>query len=65
MNLTLALCIVAMMGIILLFVNKSNSKKVQWTLGIVMETPDNRVNVPEIYLHGFGLKRKGGIRRPK
>ena len=31
----------------------------------VMETPDNRVNVPEIYLYGFGLKRKGGIRRPK
>ena len=35
------------------------------TLGIIMETPDNRVNVPEIYLYGFGLKRKGGIRRPK
>ena len=30
MNLTMALCIVVMMGIILLFVNKSNSKKVQW-----------------------------------
>lgn len=35
------------------------------TLGIVMETADERVNVPEIYLHGFGLKRKGGIKRPK
>lgn len=30
MNLTLALCIVVMMGIILLFVNKANSKKIQW-----------------------------------
>lgn len=34
-------------------------------LGIIMETSDSRVNVPEIYLYGFGLKRKGGIRRPK
>lgn len=35
------------------------------TLGIVMKTTDGRINVPEIYLHGFGLKRKGGIKRPK
>lgn len=35
------------------------------TLGIVMKTSDERVNIPEIYLHGFGLKRKGGIKRPK
>lgn len=35
------------------------------TLGIVMETADERINIPEIYLHGFGLKRKGGIKRPK
>lgn len=34
-------------------------------MGIVMETLDNRINVPEIYLHGFKLKRKGGIKRPK
>lgn len=34
-------------------------------LGIVMKTSDGRINVPEIYLHGFGLKRKGGIKRPK
>lgn len=33
-------------------------------LGIVMETADDRINIPEIYLHGFGLKRKGGIKRP-
>ena len=32
-------------------------------LGIVLVTPENRVNVPEIYLHGFNMKRKGGIRR--
>ncbi len=24
-----------------------------------------RINLPEVYLHGFGLKRKGGIKRPK
>lgn len=35
------------------------------TLGIVMKTTDGRINIPEIYLHGFGLKRKGGIKRPK
>lgn len=34
-------------------------------LGIVMKAADGRINVPEIYLHGFGLKRKGGIKRPK
>ena len=33
-------------------------------LGIVFVARDGRVNVPEIYLHGFGMKRKGGIRRP-
>ncbi len=35
------------------------------TLGIVIRTTDGRINIPEIYLHGFGLKRKGGIKRPK
>ncbi len=39
--------------------------EVLMTLGIVMKTADERVNIPEIYLHGFGLKRKGGIKRPK
>lgn len=34
-------------------------------LGIIMEIPKHRINVPEIYLYGFGLKRKGGIKRPK
>lgn len=34
-------------------------------LGIFFETKDGRVNAPEIYLHGFGLKRRGGIKRPQ
>lgn len=34
-------------------------------LGIILIARDGRVNVPEIYLHGFGMKRKGGLRRPK
>lgn len=33
-------------------------------LGIVLVADDGRVNVPEIYLHGFRMKRKGGLRRP-
>lgn len=33
-------------------------------LGIVLIADDGRVNVPEIYLHGFRMKRKGGLRRP-
>lgn len=32
-------------------------------LGIVFIARDGRVNVPEIYLHGFNMKRKGGLRR--
>lgn len=35
------------------------------SLGIFQETEDGRINVPEIYLHGFGLKRRGGIKRPR
>lgn len=34
------------------------------SLGIVLVAADGRVNVPEIYLHGFRMKRKGGLRRP-
>ena len=34
-------------------------------LGIVFVTSDNRVNVPEIYLHGFHMKRRGGLKRPQ
>jgi hypothetical protein len=33
-------------------------------LGIVLVANDGRVNVPELYLHGFQMKRKGGLRRP-
>lgn len=33
------------------------------SLGIITQSTDNRINMPEIYLHGFGLKRKGGLRR--
>lgn len=37
MNLTLALCIVIMMGIILLFINKSRSRGIQWVyIGILL-----------------------------
>ena len=34
-------------------------------LGIIQRTTDARINMPEIYLHGFRLKRKGGIRHVK
>lgn len=34
------------------------------SLGIIIIGTDDRINMPEIYLHGFGLKRKGGLRRP-
>lgn len=34
-------------------------------IGILRETTDRRIHVPDIYLYGFGLKRKGGIRRPR
>ena len=33
-------------------------------LGILRRTQDQRLHVPDIYLYGFNLKRKGGIRRP-
>lgn len=35
------------------------------SLGILRETADKRIHVPDVYLFGFGLKRKGGIRRPR
>jgi len=34
-------------------------------LAILRQTSDGRIHVPDIYLYGFRLKRKGGIRRPK
>ena len=33
-------------------------------LGIIESRSDARINMPEIYLHGFGVKRKGGVKRP-
>ena len=35
------------------------------SLGILRETDDARIHVPDIYLFGFDLKRRGGIRRPR
>ncbi|WP_165076046.1 MULTISPECIES: hypothetical protein [unclassified Desulfovibrio] len=32
-------------------------------LGIIFVAEDGRINTPEIYLHGFRMKRKGGLRR--
>jgi hypothetical protein len=34
-------------------------------LGIVESRSDRRINMPEIYLYGFKVKRRGGIKRPK
>jgi hypothetical protein len=33
-------------------------------LGIVESRSDGRINMPEIYLYGFKVKRRGGIKRP-
>ncbi|MEC4812353.1 MAG: hypothetical protein SAK29_03615 [Scytonema sp. PMC 1069.18] len=34
-------------------------------LGIVESRSDERINMSEIYLYGFKVKRRGGIKRPK
>lgn len=34
-------------------------------LGIVESRSDGRINIPEIYLYGFQVKRKGGVKRPQ
>ncbi len=34
-------------------------------IGVFRVTLDRRIHVPDIYLYGFGLRRSGGIRRPK
>ncbi|MGM3306583.1 P-loop ATPase, Sll1717 family [Anabaena sp. WFMT] len=34
-------------------------------LGIIESLSEERINMPEIYLYGFEVKRKGGIKRPK
>ena len=35
------------------------------SLVIIQRNTDERITMPEIYLHGFGLRRKDGLRRPK
>ena len=34
-------------------------------LGIIEGRLDGRINIPEIYLYGFQVKRSGGVKRPK
>jgi hypothetical protein len=34
-------------------------------LGIIDRRSDKRVNMPTIYMYGFGVKRPGGVKRPK
>lgn len=34
-------------------------------LGVVENRSDGRINMPEIYLYGFKVKRRGGVKRPK
>lgn len=34
-------------------------------LGIIEIRLDKRINVPEIYLYGFDMKRRGGVKRAK
>ena len=34
-------------------------------LGVIESRLDGRINMPEIYLYGFKVKRKGGVKRPK
>jgi len=34
-------------------------------IGILRLTSDKRIHVPDIYLYGFKMKRRGGISRPK
>ena len=34
-------------------------------LGVVESRLDGRINIPEIYLYGFKVKRRGGVKRPQ
>lgn len=34
-------------------------------LGIIEIRLDRRINVPEIYLYGFDIKRRGGVKKAK
>ncbi|KEO84310.1 hypothetical protein EL26_05955 [Tumebacillus flagellatus] len=39
--------------------------KVLLKLGVLETRSDGKVNMPDIYLYGFSMLRRGGIRRPK
>ncbi|MBN2195258.1 MAG: hypothetical protein JW751_20745 [Polyangiaceae bacterium] len=46
----------------------SDGEKVLRTLielGAMSERPDGRIDVPDIYRYGFGILRKGGVKRPR
>ncbi|MEM9458217.1 MAG: hypothetical protein AAGF11_28840 [Myxococcota bacterium] len=34
-------------------------------LGVLRERSDGRIDVPDLYRYGYGIKRKGGVRRPR
>lgn len=34
-------------------------------LGVLSERSDGRIDVPDIYRYGFGILRKGGVKRPR
>jgi hypothetical protein len=34
-------------------------------LGVLRRRPDGRVDAPDLFLHGLGLRRKGGVSRKK
>jgi hypothetical protein len=34
-------------------------------LGVMSERSDGRIDVPDIYRYGFGILRKGGVKRPR
>jgi hypothetical protein len=34
-------------------------------LGILRQRPDHRIDAPDLFLNGLGLRRKGGVRRKK
>jgi hypothetical protein len=34
-------------------------------IGVLEVRADGRIDVPDIYRYGYGIKRKGGVRRPK
>ena len=34
-------------------------------LGVFRRRPDGRIDAPDLFLHGMGLRRKGGVSRKK